>query len=379
MNILGGIDTITGGETMIITTVGGFDKYLQPKTQNVVVGNLTKTFVKNKHTEWSTFKDVYFKNGKLDPKYYDKFITVMNYIFPIPVNTDNDKDLLYMLDTLYKASDEQIINAMNNFLNLMDPFKQSLRHLFMIWKIYLEKLVEIFVELRKKYIDEHKLQKKNKTNDFKSMVEQWVAIDLENKVNTSSPILFFNFPSREVYMDKSIPKIEWRINGANKEISDLIDKFLNKIETKKFTYFGFCVNAVIVRFQLLLSFPFDILLDTIEKIDTHNKYDKINKCAGHVINEITKLRNKICEIKDTKSGKLNRKKVPSKKKFPNSHNDKVKFYEKYIEAFLDIYQQLMPYFIKKEKLMCELSLKVNIISNDIQKLISEFDKLINES
>jgi hypothetical protein len=157
---LGGIDITANSETVVIKTIGGFDKYLNPNTQNIVVGDIAKTFVKNKITEWQTFKDVYYENGSLNPKYYDKLIDVVNIIFPLPVNSEVCKELTYMITTMYNSSDAQFLNGMNTIFNLLYSFKLTLRHLFMTWKVYLEKLIEIFVKLRNNYIETNKLEKK---------------------------------------------------------------------------------------------------------------------------------------------------------------------------------------------------------------------------
>lgn len=377
LKILGGVDDTCGKNTNnTIKIVGGFDKYLQPQTQTRVIGELSKTFVKQKNTEWATFKDVYFKNGKLDQQYYYKFMDVLNNIFPIPLHTDIDKEMVYMISTLYEAPSVQIINSINNYLNLLDPLKLTLRYLFMMWKIYLEKLIEIFIELREKYIETHKLQKKNKKNTFNELVERYVEIDNENKTDTSSPILFFNFPPKEINVEESIPKIEWKINGCDKELKKLIDTFFTKIKKANFAYIGFCMHAVITRFQILLSFPFDVLLDIISALDTKKKYNEINTCSKHIVDRITILRDQICIIKIYKNIKLKKVKVPHPKNFPKNHDKKIIFYEKYISAYLTIYNQILPLFINKEKLICELSVKVNEITNEIQKLVEEFDKII---
>lgn len=373
---LGGIDITAGTETMFITTVGGFDKYLNPQTQNVLVGDVTKTFIKNKITEWQTFKDVYYENGILNPKYYDKLIDVINNIFPMPIHSEEDKELVYMITTMYNSSDDQFINGINTNLNLLYPLKLSLRHLFMIWKVHLEKLIEIFINVREQYIERNKLEKKNKENDFALLIDRWVAIDMENNIDTSSPILFLNFPPKITKLEKSIPSIEWHINGAEKNITNTINNFLKKI--KKFEYHGFCIHMVIKRFVLLMTFPFVDLLKVINILDISNKYNVINENMEKILIEIKSLKNNLDLIKDYKNIKITRLQVPSARDFPKNPGGKIKFYEKYIKAYLKIYQQILPMFSKKEKLICELSLKINLISDDITKINNTFDKILSK-
>lgn len=371
---LGGIDKIADSNTIIISIVGGFNKKLNPISQNYVVGNITKDFVKNKITEWETFKNVYYEHDKLKTKYYDKLMDVMNNIFSMPVYTESDKELIYMITTMYNSSDEEFFNGINKSLNLLEPFKLTLRHLFMSWKLFLEKLVEIFVLLRNSYIEkQNKKEPKNKENNFMELVEKWIEIDMENKTDTSSPILFFNFPPKKVNLEKSIPKIEWQINGAPKNITDMIDTFLKSIKQNEFGYCGFCIHAVIERFKLLMDFPFSELLNIIYALSSNK--DNIIQKLKIITKNIKSLSLQICNIKNMKSIKINRPKVPPAKDFPKNPKDKIQFYEKYIKAYLNIYQQILPNLVKKEKLICELSLKVNIISNDITKTIISLTKL----
>jgi hypothetical protein len=206
------------------------------------------------------------------------------------------------------------------------------------------------------------------------LVEKWIEIDMENKTNTSSPILFFNFPPKKVNLEKSIPKIEWQINGAPKNITDMIDTFLKSIKQNKFGYCGFCIHAVIERFKLLMDFPFAELLNIIYVLGDNHDDDVIQKLKI-ITKNIKSLSSQICNIKNMKSIKINKPKVPPSKDFPKNPEGKIQFYEKYIEAYLNIYQQILPNFVKKEKLICELSLKVNIISNDITETNNIIDKI----
>ena len=370
--ILGGIDMTADDNITTIKTICGFDKYLCPYKNNTVVGNITKKFVKNKITEWKTFQNVYYKDGELELKYYDKFMDVMNNIFPLPVVAESDTDLVYMISTIYSSNSTKIINGIEKLLNLIDPFKQTIRELFMEWKMYLEKLIEIFVELRENYIDS-KLKTsefKNTENNFSALVERWVEIDTENKIDTSSPILFFNFPPLDIVLEKTIPKIEWRIKGAPDKITDVIDTFLSTIKEVKFEYIGFCPQVLITRFKLLLKFPVTELLNIIKILDISKSktLDFDNKQSEKIINEIKLLKNKIISNLTTKDVNLKKSNVGKISEFPKNPRDKVKFYEKYIDAYLNLYQQLMPIFIKKEKNICDISVNINLISNDISKL-----------
>lgn len=374
--ILGGIDTLADDDTTTIEIISGFNKYLSPQKNTMVVGNITKTFVKNKITEWKTFQDVYYKDGELELKYYDKLMDVMNVIFPLPIFTESDKDLVYMIYNIYNSNSTQIINCIEKFLNLIDPFKLTMRELFMEWKMYLEKLIEIFVELRENYIDAKikTSEFKNKENDFSALVERWSEIDTENKIDTSSPILFFNFPPSSINLEKTIPKIEWRIKGAPDKITNAIDAFLSEVNEVKFEYVGFCPHILITRFKLLLKFPVAELLNIIKILDISKskQFDLNVKQSKKIIKDVNSLKNQINSNLTTKEFNIKRHKVGKISDFPKNPKDKVKFYEKYIDAYLDLYHQLMPIFIKKEKDICDISVKINLISKDLSKLTNLF-------
>jgi hypothetical protein len=375
LTILGGINKLAGKHSTI-KTVGWFDKTLTPHDHTVCVGEKTKTFIKNRIVSWDSFKNVYYKNGKIDPKYYENFMRVMDKIFILPLYTINDNDMLYMIDKFYNAEPIQIYNGINTTLALLEPFKMTLHHLFMSLKMYLEKLIESFVAARELYIESHNLGNKNKSNEWDTIMDRWISLDIEHSVDTSSPILFFNFPPKTTPLDKSVTKIEWHIIGADNKIINMVDKFLNNVKKREFAYYGFCKRMPITRFKLLMAFPFDTLLKIIFTLNSRNN-SSIVKYSNTITKKIILLRDKICAIEKPGTIVLKRKKVPSIEEFPNDIKDKIIFYEKYITAYLDLYNQYIPIFIKKEKLICELSSDVNLVSDNIQQLTKELNKLMN--
>jgi hypothetical protein len=392
---LGGVDTMYGGDVQkTVEIVGGFDKDLNLITENVVICNITKTFLKNKITEWDSFKDVYYDNNKLDTKYYNKLIETINNIYLLPFYCSDEKELANIISNIYNGSDKQIYTAISNTLNLLEPIKPVIKHLFMSYKIFIEKLIEIFVKLRNSYVDD------SHTNDFKLLLEKWNAIDMENNINTSSLILFFNFPPKKVNLENSIKKIEWNIDNANNselnnseannselnnseannselnnseannseanicEANKLIDKFLNKAKSNNFFYCGFCPFIPLERFEILLRFPANDLINIIKLLDTKNIYEKSINEANASINNISKLNACISEI--SKLGNINiiKKQLPKENVTADKINN-IKFFEKYVELYLDLYKQVGLVFIKKEQYICALIKKINIISKEV--------------
>jgi hypothetical protein len=372
---LGGVDTLYGSDVQkTVEIVGGFDKDLNLITENIVICNITKTFLKNKITEWDSFKEVYYINGKLDIKYYNKLIETINNIYLLPFYCSDEKELSNIISNIYNGSDKQIYTAISNTLNLLEPIKPVIKHLFMSYKIFIEKLIEIFVKLRNDCVDD------SHTNDFKLLLEKWNAIDMENKINTSSLILFFNFPPKKVNLENSIKKIEWVICKANTneantneantneantcEANNLIDKFLNKIKSNNFYYCGFCPFIPLERFEILLRFPTNDLINIIKLLDTKNIYEKSINEANTTINDISKLNNCINEINTLGNINIIKKQLPKEKVTADKVNN-IKFFKKYVELYLDLYKQVSSVFIKKEQYICALIKKINNISKEV--------------
>ena len=181
--LFGGFDALAG-KSKTLTVSGGFTKNNKHVEHNVVIGDITKNFVKNKMIEWDTFKSTYYNNGKLDQKHYANFLNTMNYIFPLPIYTTNENELLFLVSNIYKANPIEIVNALMKSVNIFISLKSAIQHIFMIYKVYIEKMVEIYINLRNQYIDKFKLSKTNETNEFNELSTRWNIIDAENSVDT---------------------------------------------------------------------------------------------------------------------------------------------------------------------------------------------------
>ena len=226
-------------------------------------------------------------------------------------------------------------------------------------------------------------------NNFKEMSTRWNIIDTENRIDTSSPILFFNFPPATINLEKSIPIIEWQINSKNgdhKKINLLVNEFLKEIKTRNFEYVGYCPMAVSYRFQLLLKFPVNHLIHMIDALRQYN-HKPINSkkhCDfnSNIVKKINALTKKIKDINESIPAIINIKyiKVANIQKFPNDMTipQKVNCFEQYIKAFLQLYKDLIPYIIKKEKsintldinkIQNKVSVKSEIEKNKVNKII----------
>jgi hypothetical protein len=376
--LFGGFDTLAGG-SKTLTVSGGFTKNNKHVEHRIIIGDITKNFVKNKIIEWDTFKHTYYNNGKIDQKHYNNFLNMINDVYPLPIYTTDENEILFLVSNIYKAKPIEIINALMKSVNIFISLKSSIRHLFMIYKVYIEKMIEIYIDLRNQYIDKSKLSKTNETNDFNELSTRWNIIDAENGVDTSSPILFFNFHPSTIKFEKSIPKFIWGIKSSDpkhKKVNNAANDFLNIIKKNNFEYVGYCPHASIHRFKLLLKFPIKKLIDLIKIIDCDNKYPDINNSCNNITKKIISLQPKISMINNSikPTIKIKLMHVKDIQKFPKGTKipQKIKCFEQYIYAFIQLYKDLIPHLIKKEKLINKLSIDINLISEDLQTMSNSF-------
>jgi hypothetical protein len=376
--------------TEILRISGGFNKNNTHVENSMVIGNLTSDFIKNKIIEWESFKTIYYKNDKLDPKYYTKFLNTANNIFILPNFTSDDNDLLYMINTIYNSKSNEFINGLVNYINIFHTLKLAIKHLYMTYKIHIEKLIEKYVTIR----DLCAIDVGIPPNNFNDMTSRWNLIDAENKIDTSSPILFFNFTPSTIKLEKTIPRITWSIKPKDKnykQINMLVDEFLSDIKTSKFEYVGYCPNAIVHRFKLLLKFPIIKLIHMInaiykvydsiklkpsssseKPIILDHSYLHINKKINNLYIKVDKIKNAIPTEISMKSKKTKLKSTKYNiKKFP-THIDishKIKCFNEYIEVFIQTYKLLIPYVIKKENAINSLSIDINKIASDIENIM----------
>ena len=363
---------ISVNDRKIITIVGGFNKSLKPVESKLVVGDKYKTFIKNKNMEWKAFKDAYYESNKLDPKYYEKFLDTLNDIFAMPFHTIKDSEISYFIKNMYNAPIDKIHNGIENYLNLLDPIKKTIRHLFMTYKVYVEKIIELFVTARESFLnDANDKNTKSKRNNFDELVDRWSSVDMENNIDTSSVILFFNFPPSTTNIEKSIPVIQW--HAGYKTIDKKIDNFLNKIKQTDFAYVGFCPHVAVKRLKILLSFPVDDLINILQDLGVNTK--DIDAQVKKIVKKIKSLTQPKSSKQDNASNtfRLKKKKMTP---CPKKINEKICYFEKYIETYLDMYKQVTPHFVKREKSIYYISISINNISDDIQKLTDVVEKEI---
>jgi hypothetical protein len=368
-SILGGIDKSAIDDTFHLQVSGGISIKNNHINKFISTGNKSKTYVKNKIIEWDSFKEVYYENNVLNVKYFKNLLKVVNNILPLPIYTTDYNDLIYMANKLYNADLTNISKALINTYDIYDPFKQSIRFLFMSYKVYIENIIEIFVKLRNLHVDPID------ELDFNKLIETWTFIDLKNKTDTSSIILFFNFPPNSLKLDSTIPTIKWKINNKKYEkYNKIIDGFLYNIKKLKFQYIGFCPHVSIKRLMILFSFPILNLLQAIYELDEISKKPKnikikINAKCYDIIKKIKKLNKNINLIKTPVKLSFSKKQTNINDMiYKNTTKDKIKILEKYINLYFVLYKKTLPEISKREVLINNVSQNLSIISHEIQNI-----------
>lgn len=371
-SILGGIDTSVTGENFHLQVSGGISTKNNHINKYISSGNKSKTYVKNKIIEWDSFKEVYYKNGKLDTKYFNNILKTANDILPLPIYTKNYDDFIYMADTLYNTKLNKISTALINTYNIYDPFKQSIQFLFMSYKVYVENIIEIFVKLRNLHVNP-----KDVVN-FNELIEKWTFIDLKNNTDTSSIILFFNFPPLSLTLDSTIPTLKWKILHKKnpqlyKKYNKLIGEFLHNIKITKFQYIGFCPHVSIKRLMALFNFPMSQLLQAIYELDKISENSqkiktRLDPVCNCIIKHIEKLKKPMHIIKTPVI--LSYSKIDLLKHTFDSttKSGQIKILEKYIKAFLHLYEKTLPEISKREVLINNIAQSLSEISINIQNI-----------
>lgn len=360
--VIGGIDANIPDNGNIITISGGINVNNNHIEKDIVIGNKTKIFVKNKFIEWDSFKSVYFTKNNLPDKYYDKLLKVAISIITFPIYTECDNNIVYMAHKIYNESSKNISNAIIRNLDIYSTFKQSVKYLFMSYKLYIERLIERFLYLKNNIT--------GKQIDFDKMVNTWGELDIKNRTNSSSIILFFNFPPRDTRMEKNIPRIEWKFPKKPKyaKLNKLTDNFLRN--SKDFQYLGYCPYVSIDRLLALIKFPARHLRQIVCEMEVmDNSRYEIKKKYTLITKEIISLGKTISKIKQPISPQIKKKKLP--KKLKGSTQQKVKIIISYIEAFLKLYKDISPDISKKERQINKVSGKLCKISKGIQEIIPE--------
>ena len=316
---VGGVSAVDGGTTEYKLNVDYLDNYLSTKIKL-----------------WDSFNKNY-----TDKEMRTKKQNLFNLAYDIAPN--NLASYKSIVDT-YNSHD--LIKTIFNDMDILKPIRKTLRHLFMTWKSYIESIIQIFVDNRNE-LDVAK-------NNFDKMLQIWKDLDDEHEIDTTSFILFFNFPPKNFEL-KNVPKIDFSIK-SNSHISAFNKK------TKDFYYKGYCDFDIINRWDLLLKFPITELIAANNSI-SKTKIPKVNKIYVEMhktVADINKHINKLLILFKTEI---------KKSVYVDESKDDVNQYKDIISAYIKVYKDINPIYKNVKNEVVLISKLINDISTKINKYI----------
>jgi hypothetical protein len=372
--------TSFGGDNTNIrrTTVsmfGGYNNDLSIIEKKVVICDSVEYFIDSKVSEWNAFKKLYLDaSNKTDNKkdndnlvkHKDAILNFGNSITPVSSKMDNIPDAIKLLKTIRLSNVQSVISGIANYLNLRDVQFKLIRYFFMVWKMYIEVNMELFVHYRN-------LTNPTNPDDFKTLIQHWTAVDIENKIDTSSIILFFNFPRKKFTIDKTIPKIRWNIKDS--DINKLVNDFLKTTSDNGFEYLGFCPHSAILRLVELLKFPLSKLININDKLRVSLPNKHTVRLAHGLVNinkQIQTLKKTFEQISPVTNVKQTKIATIANKRESNLIVELISE----IGLFIDFYKLIKPSVIKREKHICDRAEQINILADVVNTEIKKIRKLL---
>ena len=376
------INKIGGNITQILTIPSYFainkNKKLVYSDKKIVIGTISKDYINDKLILNDSFKRIYSPNRTaMNPKYYNNLLNHINEIIPFGQIITGDAEILSELIHIYDMKLPALMNIIIKDYDIQNACKRAIHHLFIKYKIFLENLIDIYIELRNDYIiltDQSGINKSTNLNNLHELLDKWNNVDSDNKINTSSILLFFTFPptSYRKKLSDSLNKknsIKWDIDDTT--TYKYIQKFFTDIKTEKYYYPGYCPYVATHRFLLLLKFPCKNIINAINtliKITKTKKYKVINdkyiKSIEHIYHAIKiydDLQKKSFNIKDVSHTTIDTSKftdIPSK----------IRIFENFIKGFIKLFIDITPYLVSYENQINKLAVHLNKIADNIPDL-----------
>jgi hypothetical protein len=329
------------------------------------ISNITLNTIKNKMIEYNSFKKEYFNNGNIDKKYINALESVMYDILPLNcIIFENNDKLIDKIEKIYSLDNDNLFILFVEYFKLNTIKTISHEVIFFEYKGLLEKIMSIFINLRKSLSDD---------NDIQKLEKKWKYHDEIHGINTSSVYLYFIFNK----IDK-LPKYKWIIDkkeGDEKEkekrkrVNNKIHIFLNKLDDIKYDYTGFCYYEIKQRMSSIFSFPIKELLDCIIEMDVENKYNNIHSYFDNLIEYINENKEYIKSKSNVYKiiNNFNLKKVKLIEINRADEKNLIDTYINIIKFIFDSYVKFTPYLTCLENKFYKVSNKINKVSNKINK------------
>ena len=315
-----------------------YDEY--PKYLDKNIKNMSLNKIKNNFIHYYSFKKTYFKSKKLN----DKYITDLeNVIYEVTPLIKDEKSLLRQIEQFYNMDENHIFENLLIYFSVHSIKNVAYESLFFSYKKLIEHVLEEFIKLRKTINDD---------NDMDLLLEDWNTYDENNKINTSSTLLYFMFNNHDTK-----EKYKWNTN-KNDNIDKKITVFLDKVKEVDFKYIGFCPYDSLNRLMILMKFPLKELLDCIPSNPIIIKY---NDLVTFIKDNRYYLKYKLSipTIKEIKLKRIDLSDI--KKKIQKTRL--IEIYINFLEYIFDCYIKYASYLIQTEKKFYDFEKKIEELNN----------------
>jgi hypothetical protein len=326
-----------------------------------VVGNKFRTMLRDSFINWGTFLEIYNKNINYINT-FDQVVKLLN----IKENENLRDSLIPIVKTIYNLpADAHIACLMKQFM-LYEPVSIAVHTLFMTFKSHFERIVELFVKKRNEYIAKNKI--KAKQNNWKELVDEWNDLNLENELDTSSVILLFLNPPKNLNSH-----LHYKATPESEAL---------KAAVKNFKYPGFCPKIPHRRLLQLLCFPIKEFVEAIHSFDSSIVFPDYAHIQSKM-QEIIQSQPKKPEIKDeiereeppeglvAAAEELSSPRESQKETHKETQAAKIKLVQWYVDKILDLRKKLFDYGKAYEDYYINSAEVINNITDMVKEEINK--------
>lgn len=329
---IGGLEP-TKDDRNEVLCVGGTDYLLIDKF---------KTMLRDSLIDWGTFLEVYNDNINYS-NMYDQVVRLLNI-----KENENLRDMMVpLIEKIYKLPAAAHVSCMMKQFMVYEPMSIAIHELFTILKQHYEDIVKLFIDCRNDYIVKNKV--KVKLNDWDRLINRWDRLNVEHKLESSSPVLLFLNPPNRLKSN-----IHYKIPQFVKETSVL------KAAVKKFKYPGFCPRVPHKRLVMLLQFPINKFVDAIKKICPDKKLPDYGKIESLIVKTLSnkpavpKITNEFKrETPPSNLIKLGKHKTTDPT--PEINAARIALIKWYVDKIMELRKQLLPVGKQYEKYYINLA------------------------
>jgi hypothetical protein len=141
--------------------------------------------------DWGTFLEIYNKNMDLC-QMCDQVIRMLD----IKDNEYLRDTMLPVVKEIYNMPAEAHLTCMLKQFMVYEPVSIAIHSLFTTIKHHFEDIVKTFINVRNEYIESNGL--KGQINNWNEILPQWEEINMLNELDSSSVVLLFLSPTKEI-------------------------------------------------------------------------------------------------------------------------------------------------------------------------------------